>query len=163
MRAFKMGLAFFALAALSGPTAAVPAPAPAGWKIELLPDNLPLAQQSCLTAYSIVGQQGFHNVFLDESTDELLKARGNIKLGGKVYDLKLVSTKTSGKQGADTSGVGAHFDRVFKDKTGAVVVETMVTVTAIHPEADSSEMAGMLTAKFMGKAQTIKIEGGVAC
>ncbi|HXC55309.1 MAG TPA: hypothetical protein VNU97_08450 [Rhizomicrobium sp.] len=157
MRAFKTGLVVMAAAAFTCGTAA------ANWHVESLPDNLPLASQSCLTTYSIVGTNGANSVFLDESTDELLKARGNIKLGGKLFDLKLVSTKTTGKDGADSSGIGAHFDRVFKDKSGAVVVETAVTVTALHPEADSSEMGGSLTAKFQGGTQTIKIEGGVAC
>jgi len=54
-------------------------------------------------------------------------------------------------------------DRVFKDKTGAIVVESIVKVTALHPDADSTEMAGTLTAKYLGRTQTIKIEGGVAC
>ncbi|HEX4304132.1 MAG TPA: hypothetical protein VHZ78_15150 [Rhizomicrobium sp.] len=131
------------------------------WKVEALPANLPLASQSCLTTYSFVGHMSENGVFLDESTDD--KARANIRLGGKVFDLVLVSSKRSGKDGPDSTGPGSQSDRVFKDKTGAVVVETVVKVTAEHPEADSVEMVGSLTAKYLGKTQTVRIEGGVAC
>ena len=135
----------------------------ADWKVEELPANLPLANQSCLTTYSFAGHVSENGVFLDESTDELRKARANIKLGGKVFDLVLVSSRRSGKDGPDSVGPGSQSDRVFKDKTGAVVVETVVKVIAEHPEADSVEMAGSLTAKYLGKTQTVRIEGGVAC
>jgi len=155
MRFFKLGLALAGFVALSGAAIA------ADWHVEPLPANLPLANQSCLTTYSIVGQNSDNGVFLDESTDD--KARANIKLGGKLFDLKLVSSKTSGKDGPDSTGVGMQMDRVFKDKTGAIVVESIVKVTALHPDADSTEMAGTLTAKYLGRTQTIKIEGGVAC
>ena len=155
MRFFKLGLAFAGLVVLSGGAIA------ADWHVEPLPANLPLANQSCLTRYGIAGKSGDADIFLDESTDD--KARANIKLAGKVFDLTLVSSKTSGKDGPDTTGVGMQMDRVFKDKTGAVAVESVVKVTAVHPDADSSEMAGTLTAKYLGRTQTIKIAGGVAC
>src|ERR1700759_3987891 len=139
MRAFKSGLAVLAVLAVAAFTCGATAAGPA-WHVEGLPDTLPLASQSCLTTYTIVGQKGYAAAFLDESTDELRKARANIKLGGKVFDLLLVSTKRGGKDGPDSTGPGAQTDRVFKDKGGAVTVETVVKVTREDPEADSVEM-----------------------
>ncbi len=155
-----LNLVFAAAVALSSGPALAGA---ATWHVEALPDTLPLASQSCLSTYTIVGQKGFAAAFLDESTDELRKARANIKLGGKVFNLLLVSTKRSGKDGPDSTGPGAQTDRVFKDKTGAVTVETVVKVTKENPEADSVEMEGSLTVKYLGGTQTVRIEGGVAC
>ena len=155
MRTFTLGLALAALTCASG-YAATP------WHIETLPDNAPLTKQSgCMTSYGPKGSNSDKNVFLDDGVDT--GAVANIKLGGKVFDLQLVSQKTTGKDGPDSNGVGAHYDRVFKDKTGAVVVTSSVTVTAQHPETDSTEMAGTLSATYAGATQKLAIEGGVAC
>jgi hypothetical protein len=135
--------------------------APPAWHIEKLPDNAPLYQQSgCMGSFGFKGH-GADTVFLDDSVD--VKAKANIKLGGKIFALDLVSSKTSGKQGADSAGLGAHFDRVFKDKAGTVTVVSSLTVTAEHPDADSTEEKGTLTVTYQGTTQKVAIEGGTAC
>ena len=157
MRGLKSGLMIAAVAAFSSAaTAAGPA-----WHVEPLPDSATASYQGCLGTFSVIGDKTMASVFIDDSTDT--KARASIKLGGKVYDLVLVSVKRSGKEGPDSVGPGSQSDRVFKDKTGAVVVESLVKVTKQNPDTDSVEMAGSLSVKFMGGTQTLKIEGGVAC
>ncbi|MBL6851979.1 MAG: hypothetical protein ISS15_07865 [Alphaproteobacteria bacterium] len=151
-------LSFAAAVALFACNALAAGPA---WHIEKLPDNAPLFQQSgCMGSFSPKGH-GADVVFLDDGVD--VKAKANIKLGGKIFALDLVSTKASGKQGADSAGLGAHFDRVFKDKAGAVTVVESITVTAEHPEADSTEEKGTLTVTYQGTTQKVEIEGGTAC
>jgi hypothetical protein len=158
MRIFTWGLTVAALAFASGDAVA----AAAAWHIETLPDNAPITQQSgCMMSLGPKGPNSFKSVFLDDGVD--VKAVANIKLGGKIFVLGLVSEKTSGKQGQDSSGVGAHYDRVFRDKTGAVAATTSLTVTAEHPDADSTEMAGTLSVTYQGTTQKIAIEGGIAC
>jgi len=157
MRIWSFGLAATAFAILLSNAIG----AAAAWQIEMLPDNAPLYQQTgCMGSFGVKGH-AINTVFLDDSVD--VKAKANIKLGGKIVALDLVSAKTSGKQGAESSGVGAHYDRVFKDKAGAVSVTASVTVTAEHPDADSTEMKGTLSVTWQGTTQKIDIVGGVAC
>jgi len=135
--------------------------AAAAWHIESLPDSAPLYQQSgCMGSFSPKGHTD-QTVFIDDSVD--VKAKANIKLGGKIFALDLVSSKVNGKENNDTSGPGTHFDRVFKDKTGAVSVTAALIAGKDHPEADSTEMAGTLSVTYQGTTQKIAIEGGVAC
>jgi hypothetical protein len=135
--------------------------AAAAWQIEPLPDNAPLYQQSgCMGSFSPKGHTG-QTVFLDDSVD--VKAKANIKLGGKIFALDLVSAKTNGKNVSDASGPGTHYDRVFKDKTGVVSVTAALIAGKEHPDADSTEMAGTLSVTYQGATQKIAIEGGVAC
>jgi hypothetical protein len=156
MRIFTLGLAIAALAFASCDAA------PAAWHIETLPDDAPLTKASgCMGSFGLKGPHSDKAVLLDDGVDTGAKA--NIKLGGKIFALDLVSAKTSGKQGADSSGVGAHYDRVFKDKTGAVSATSSMTVTAEHPDADSTEMEGTLSVKYLGTTQKVAIEGGIAC
>jgi hypothetical protein len=112
-------------------------------------------------SFGLKGPNADKTLFYDDGTDD--KAHANVKLNGKLFDLLLVSQKTSGKDGPDSSGVGAHYDRTFKDKTGAVTVASSVIVTAVHPDADSSELAGTLTVTYLGTTQKIVIDGGIAC
>lgn len=158
MHKFTIGLAAAALAFVSGNAIA----AAAAWHVETLPPNAPLLQVSgCMGSFGLKGPHSTDSVFLDDGVDTGAKA--NIKLGGKVFALTLVSAKTSGKQGAESSGIGAHYDRVFKDKTGAVSVLSSMAVTAQHPDADSTEMAGTLSITYQGTTQKIAVEGGIAC
>ena len=157
MRIVSFGLAAAAVAVLS--LNAVDAAA--AWHIESLPDSAPLYQQSgCMGSFGLRGHTE-KTVFLDDSVD--VKAKANIKLGGKIFALDLVSARTSGKNGADSSGPGTRFERVFKDRTGAVSVRASLTAGKEHPEADSTEMAGTLSVTWQGTTQTIDIVGGVAC
>jgi len=48
-------------------------------------------------------------------------------------------------------------------KTGAVSVLAALIAGKDHPEADSTELAGMLSVTYKGTTQKIAIEGGVAC
>jgi len=156
MRTITLGLA--AAAAVILPCNAIAA---AAWHIESLPDSAPLYQQSgCMGSFGVKGH-ATDTVFLDDSVD--VKAKANIKLGGKIFALDLVSAKTSGKNGADSSGPGTHFERVFKDRTGAVSVTASLATGKEHPEADSTEMAGTLSVTWQGTTQKIDIVGGVAC
>ncbi|MEI9888501.1 MAG: hypothetical protein WDN08_18770 [Rhizomicrobium sp.] len=155
MRAITLGLAAWALISCD-------ALAAAAWNIDTLPDNAPImAQGGCLMSLGPKGPNSFKTVFLDDGVD--VKAVANIKLGGKIFVLNLVSQKTSGRNGAESSGVGTHYDRVFKDKTGAVAATSSLNVTAEHPEADSTEMAGTLSVTYQGTTQKIQVEGGIAC
>ncbi len=157
MRVITLGLAATAWALISCDAIAASA-----WHIDTLPDNAPImAQGGCLMSLGPKGPNSFKTVFLDDGVD--VKAVANIKLGGKIYVLNLVSQKTSGKNGAESSGVGTHYERVFKDKTGAVAVTSTLAVTAEHPEADSVEMAGTLAVTYQGTTQKIAVEGGIAC
>ncbi len=157
MRRFPFAVAFAALTMTASGTLAA-----AAWHIETLPDNAPLTQQSgCMSSFGPKGPNSFKSVFLDDAIDT--GATANIKLGGKIYVLKLVSVKTTGKNGAESSGPGTHYERVFKDKTGAVLATASLTVTKENPEADSTEMAGTLSVTFQGTTQKMAIEGGVAC
>jgi hypothetical protein len=136
--------------------------AAAAWRIETLPDNAPvMAQGGCMMSLGPKGPNSFKTVFLDDGVD--VKAVANIKLGGKIFTLNLVKVTTSGKQGADSTGVGTHYERVFKDKTGAVAATSSLNVTAEHPDADSTEMAGSLSVTYQGTTQKIAVEGGIAC
>ena len=134
----------------------------AAWHFETLPDNAPITTQGgCLMSLGPKGPNSFKSVFLDDGVD--VKAVANIKLGGKLFVLNLTREKTTGKDGANSSGVGTHYERAFKDKSGAVTATTSLTVTALHPEADSTEMAGTLSVTYQGTTQKIAIEGGIAC
>ena len=158
MRGLTISLALGALTLVAGNGLA----AAAAWHIETLPDNAPITQQSgCMMSLGPKGPNSSKTVFLDDGVD--VKAVANIKLGGKIFVLNLVSEKTSGKQGQDSSGIGTHYDRVFKDKTGAVSVTSALNVTGQHPEADSTEMAGTLSVTYQGTTQKIAVEGGIAC
>ena len=158
MRIASLGLALTASALLSCNALA----AAAAWHIDTLPDDAPITKQSgCMMSMGPKGPNSFKTVFLDDGVD--VKAVANIKLSGKIFVLNLVSEKTSGKQGQDSSGVGTHYERVFKDKTGAVAVTSSLNVTAEHPDADSTEMAGTLSVTYQGTTQKIAIEGGIAC
>ncbi len=154
MRRVAFGLVF--LGALCGGAIG----AAGDWKLELLPMGTPLANEGCVTRFGFVGQTD-GDLFLDAGSDD--KARATIKLGGKVFDLVLVHAKTTGRNGPDSTGVGTQYDRVFQDKTGALTVETVVKVTRLAPEADAVEMAGTLTAKYLGETQTVRVDGGVGC
>jgi hypothetical protein len=156
MRIITLGLAAAVAVFLS-----CDAIAAAAWQIESLPDSAPLYQQSgCMGSFGLKGH-ATDTVFLDDSVD--VKAKANIKLGGKIFALDLVSAKTSGKNGADSSGPGTHFDRVFKDKTGAVSVTAALIAGKEHPDADSTEMTGTLSVSWQGTTQKIAVVGGVAC
>lgn len=156
MRKFITGLAAAAVLSCNA-FAAAPA-----WKIETLPDNAPITQQSgCMMSLGPKGPNSFKSVFLDDGVD--VKAVANIKLGGKLFVLGLVSVKTTGKNGAESSGPGTHYERVFKDKTGAVNATSSLNVVAEHPEADSVEMAGTLSVTYQGTTQKVAVEGGIAC
>ena len=100
-------------------------------------------------------------MFLDDGVDA--KATANLKLGGTIFVLHLLKQTTSGKQGAESSGPGTHYLRAFKDASGAVSATTALTVTAEHPDADSTEMAGTLRVIYRGATQTLAVEGGMAC
>lgn len=157
MRILSFGLAVAAAALLSCNALA----AAAAWHIEPLPDSAPLYQQSgCMGSFSPKGNTS-QTVFIDDSVD--VNSKANIKLGGKIFVLNLVSSKVNGKVGGDTSGPGTHFDRAFKDKTGAVSVMAALIAGKDHPDADSTEMAGTLSVTYQGTTQKIAIEGGVAC
>ncbi len=158
MRSITRGLALTAWALLS---CNVLAAAPA-WHIDTLPDTAPvMAQGGCMMSLGPKGPNSFKTVFLDDGVD--VKAVANIKLGGKIFVLNLVSVKTSGKQGQDSTGVGTHYERAFKDKSGAVAATSSLSVTAQHPDADSTEMAGTLSVTYQGTTQKVAVEGGIAC
>ena len=157
MRMFTVGLTFAALTMLAGNALGA-----AAWHIDTLPDNAPvMAQGGCMMSLGPKGPNSFKTVFLDDGVD--VKAVANIKLSGKIFVLNLVKVTTSGKQGADSTGVGTHYERVFKDKSGAVAATSSLNVTAEHPDADSTEMAGLLSVTYQGTTQKIAVEGGIAC
>ncbi len=85
----------------------------------------------------------------------------------KLFDLLLVSQKTSlARARPDAGGVGAHYDQMFKDKTGAVAVSA--SLTSLRPSTRRrsirSELAGTLTRHLPGRmTQKIAIDGGIAC
>jgi hypothetical protein len=131
------------------------------WHVEPLPDSAPLYQQSgCMGSFSPKGNTS-QTVFIDDSAD--VNSKANIKLGGKLFVLSLISSKVNGKVGGDSSGPGTHFDRMFKDKAGAVSVTAALVSGKEHPDADSTEMAGTLSVTYKGTTQKIAIQGGVAC
>jgi hypothetical protein len=157
-----MRILSFGLAATAAILVSCNAIAASAWHVETLPQNAPLLQASgCMSSFGPKGPHSDQTVFLDDGVDTGAKA--NIQLGGKLFALGLVSAKTSGKQGAESSGIGAHYDRVFKDKAGAVSVAASLVVTAEHPDADSTEMAGTLSVTYQGTTQKIAIQGGIAC
>ena len=158
MRILSFGLAVAAVAILSVDAVAAAAPT---WKVEALPDSAPLYQQSgCMGSFSPKGNTT-QTVFIDDSAD--VNSHANIKLDGKIFVLNLVTSKVNGKVGGDTNGPGTHFDRWFKDKTGAVAVLAALIAGKDHPEADSTELNGVLNVTYKGTTQKIAIEGGVAC
>ena len=136
--------------------------AAAAWHVERLPDSALANVQGCQEMFGAAGPHAADTLFYNDGTGTI-GAPGLIKLGGKVYALKLVSSKVNGKEMADASGPGTKYDQIYKDKTGAVVVTTSVKVTKENPEADSTEMAGRMTVTYGGATQKIAIEGGVAC
>jgi hypothetical protein len=150
-------LAIAALAFASGDAIA----AAAAWHIETLPDNTPVGAQGCVMNLNNKDPQGGNSVFVDAANDT--NAAANIKLGGRLFTLHLVSTKTSGKHGAATSGVGAHYDRVFKDGTGSVAVTSSLTITAVDPSIEATSYAGTLAVTYQGTTQNLAVEGGLAC
>ena len=157
MRILSFGLAIAAMTLSSADALA----AAATWKIEALPESAPLYKQSgCMGSFSPKGNST-QTVFIDDSAD--VNSHADIKLDGKIFELNLINSKVNGKVGGDTSGPGTHFDRSFKDKTGAVSVLAALIAGKDHPEADSTELAGMLSVTYKGTTQKIAIEGGVAC
>jgi hypothetical protein len=158
MRILSSGLAATAAVLLSCNAIA----AAAAWDVETLPDSALANVQGCQETFGAAGPHAADTLFYNDGTGTA-GAPGMIKLGGKVYQLKLVSSKVNGKEMADESGPGTKYDQIYKDKTGAVVVTTAVKVTKQNPDADSTEMAGTLSVSFGGTTQKVAIEGGVAC
>lgn len=132
------------------------------WKVEKLPDNAPVMMASgCKLSLGPKGPKSYDSIYVDDAVD--VKAVANVKINGKIIALNLVSVKTTGKNGAESSGVGTHYTRVFKDKAGTVTTSVELVVTGEFPESDSVGMAGTLSVTFGGTTQKIAVEGGTAC